>query len=96
MKTLKPEKHLGGFALLPPSPDKCQICAVAHEPEQAHNQQSLFYQYKFFGENGRWPTWNDAIAHCAPEVKAQWVKHLTDLGVKLSPPDENQIQNTKT
>jgi len=56
-----------GFQLLPCKKDVCQECAVDHKPNEPHNPQSMYYQYKFFGEHGRWPTWKDAIAHCEPK-----------------------------
>lgn len=59
--------------LLPPSPDKCQSCARAHEPELPHDQQSLFWQYWFYKQSGgKWPTWDDAMSHCAPGVREKW------------------------
>ncbi len=66
--------------LLPPAPDVCQECAVKHAPEEAHNNESLFYKYKFRGDRGRWPTWKDAIAHCSPEVRELWEKALRERG----------------
>src|SRR5437660_1387602 len=30
--------------LLPPSPGRCQECAVFHDERDPHNQQSLYYQ----------------------------------------------------
>lgn len=70
-----------GFTLLPARPGTCEHCAVQHAPEMPHNQQSLFWQYSFYGKNGRWPTWVDAMAHCAPEMKEWWVKELSAAGV---------------
>ena len=81
--SLEPKPNLGGFALLPPAPGKCQECAVDHDASQPHNQQSLFYQYHFYGDKGRWPTWADAMAHCSPEVKEQWTKILKEHGVTV-------------
>jgi hypothetical protein len=69
--------------LLPAPPGTCPECAVKHEPEQPHNQQSLFYQYRFYHENGRWPNWRDAMSHCSDEVKAAWIKGLAEVGVKV-------------
>ena len=74
---------LKDMMILPPAPSKCQACAVDHEPEMPHNQQSLFYQMKFHQQNGRFPTWHDAMEHCTPEMKAVWVKGLQEKGVKL-------------
>jgi hypothetical protein len=75
-------KHLGCFAMLPAKPGTCPECAVKHEPEQPHNQQSLFYQYKFYNEHGRWPTWQDAMSHCSEEVKLLWRSELKVLGIE--------------
>lgn len=69
--------------LLPPAPDKCQECAVKHEAGQPHNQQSIFYQYYFYGQHGRWPTWADAMAHCTDEVKAKWTTALAEHGITV-------------
>lgn len=68
--------------LMPCAPDVCQECAVKHEPDMPHNAQSLYYQYKFYQQHGRLPTWEDALAHCKPEVQAWWKKELRELGVK--------------
>ena len=63
-------------------PGTCPECAVAHAPEQPHNQQSLTYQYKFYDQYGRWPTWDDALAHCPPGVKAYWIEELAKRGIR--------------
>lgn len=72
-----------GMMLLPPAQNKCQQCAVDHKPEQPHNQQSLFWQYWFYGKKGRWPTWSDAMAHCTDELKQQWTEALKDHGINF-------------
>lgn len=64
-------------------PGTCPMCAVKHDPGQPHNRDSLTYQYKFYDEHGRWPTWADAMAHCTPEVKEYWVQALTARGVTV-------------
>lgn len=64
-------------------PGTCPACAVKHAEDQPHNQQSLHYQYYFYADHQRWPTWTDAMAHCSEEVKALWIKGLTERGVKL-------------
>lgn len=76
--------HLAPLGLMPPRPGVCQECATDHEASQPHNQQSLSYQYDFYGKNGRWPTWKDALAHCAPAVRAAWITELKKLGVKIN------------
>ena len=61
----------------------CPMCATVHKPEQPHNQCSFFYQYKFYDENGRWPTWEDAMAHCSSEIRRFWVEELRKRGVEV-------------
>ena len=75
--------------LLPPKPGTCPICATEHEPELPHNQQSLYYQYRFYGIRGRWPTWADALAHCSVEMKEHWESELRDRGA-WNEPDEGE------
>lgn len=72
-----------GFHLLPARPGTCAECAVDHAPSQPHNQQSMYYQYHFYAEHNRWPTWDDAVAHCSPVVKALWVAQLAKQGIVL-------------
>ena len=70
-------------------PGTCEVCAVAHEPEQPHNRDSLFYQYKFYEKNGRWPTWADAMEHCTPEIRALWREELEKRGIKVDVGEAN-------
>ncbi|SFV31451.1 hypothetical protein SAMN05216456_1345 [Devosia crocina] len=73
------------FNILPPPADTCQECGVKHDPAQPHNAQSLHYQYSFYAKNdGRWPTWIDAMAHCSEEVREHWTAELTRLGVDVA------------
>jgi hypothetical protein len=80
----------GGFNLMPCAPDVCQECAVKHEPGAPHNAQSLYYQYKFYGQHGRWPTWADAMAHCTDEVKQMTIKVLKEHGVDVETAEVKQ------
>ena len=74
------ERH--GMQILGATPrGTCPMCAVRHDPEQPHNRDSLIYQYKFYDEHGRWPTWADAMAHCDGDVKAYWLAALESRGV---------------
>jgi hypothetical protein len=57
----------------------------AHPPKDPHDANSLYYQYAFFGEHGRWPTWKDALAHCPDKVRAVWERELRALGVWSEP-----------
>lgn len=75
--------HLGGFTLMPPAEGTCPECATAHEEQLPHNQQSLFYQYNFYGKHGRWPTWKDAMEHCTDEVRAMWKQAANNIGHNL-------------
>jgi hypothetical protein len=70
------EEKTATWMLSSPLPDKCQTCAVDHAPDEPHNAQSLYYQYAFYADHGRWPTWADAIAHCSPEIQALWKEEL--------------------
>lgn len=75
--------HLGPWKLLKTPAGTCPECAVDHDPSAPHNQQSLAYQYDFYGKHGRWPEWSDAMAHCTDEVKQLWIKALAEKGVTV-------------
>lgn len=77
--------------LLPAREGTCPICAVDHKPDDPHNAQSLYYQYRFFGVRGRWPTWADAVAHCTPEKQAGWKRLLSEGGHWTEPEDGQPI-----
>ncbi len=71
-----------GIQLLGKTPkDTCSMCAIKHDPKMPHNLQSLTYQYKFYDEHGRWPTWEDAMAHCSEEIKNFWREALKERGI---------------
>lgn len=78
------------FTLLPAADGVCPECAVDHAHDQPHNQQSMYYQMRFHGTHGRWPTWTDALAHCPDDVKAHWrialIAQMKKNGIKV-PPD---------
>lgn len=76
--------------IVPPHPDACQVCGTrpAHLPTEPHNALSLYYQYTFYGEHGRWPTWKDAVAHCDPNTQATWEAELRSRGVWTEPNPE--------
>ena len=77
--------------LLPPKEGTCPVCATKHKPEDAHNGQSLYYQYRFYGTYGRWPTWADAIAHCDEQMRLFWERALRDRGRWSEPADGKPI-----
>lgn len=73
----------GKMTLLPPAKNVCQECATDHPPGLPHNNQSLYYQMKFHMEHGRFPSWDDAMAHCESQVKAIWIEELKKLGQEV-------------
>jgi hypothetical protein len=78
----------GKMFMLTNTPDgTCPDCAVAHDPEQPHNQRSLTYLYKFYYKHGRWPSWADAMAHCTKEIKDQWIAELAECGIEVDAND---------
>jgi hypothetical protein len=72
-----------GLHLMPAKPGTCPECAVDHVPSYPHNKDSLYYQYHFYAEHNRWPTWEDAMAHCTEDMKKLWRDELTKQGVKV-------------
>ena len=77
-------KDVHGMALLGNVPEgTCPECAVKHDLQQPHNRDSLTYQYKFYDQHGRWPTWADAMAHCPEEVKEYWKDALRERGIEV-------------
>ena len=75
IKKITQEKH-GGLQLMPPKKDVCQECATKHKPNEPHNQESLYYQMQFQIKHGRFPTWEDAMAHCDEKTKIIWREEL--------------------
>ena len=43
------------------------------------------YQMAFHGQPGRWPTWDDALAHCDGETHAAWAAGLREHGIEIAP-----------
>ena len=60
------------MSLLPPSPDKCQVCASTHLPEEPHNPDSLYWQTKRNMEGLPPATWEDALEHVTGDLREQW------------------------
>ena len=71
------------MVLMKPHPDACQVCAREHEPHLPHDRESLYYQMTFHAQNGRYPTWADAMAHCSPSTKHKWRSALQDHGIAI-------------
>jgi hypothetical protein len=72
--------------IMPPPADRCQICAVKHEPGEPHNAHSMYYQMTFTSMIGRAPTWADALAHCGEKTKLLWTAELQRRGAWTEPP----------
>lgn len=77
-------KEKYGMMMIGRTPEgTCPECAVKHDQKQPHNRDSLTYQYKFYDQKGRWPTWEDAMAHCPDNIKEYWKKELKKRGVNI-------------
>lgn len=81
---MKKQERVKPFMLLPAKQGTCPECAALHSPEEPHNRDSLFYQMKFQQMYGNWPTWKDAMRHCASEIKEAWEKELITRGIDIS------------
>lgn len=77
--------HLAPLMLMPAKSGVCPACAVDHDSEAPHDQQSLHYQYWFFFERGRWPAWTDAWEHCSEPVQLAWAQALEGHGIYVCP-----------
>jgi len=56
---------------LPPTPGTCPICAACHAPDEPHCISSLYYLLKFRQAHGRFPTAEDASAHCPCKTQTE-------------------------
>lgn len=82
-KTKKENPIEANMMMLPAREGTCESCAVTHDPGMPHNAQSMFYQYRFYNEHGRWPTWIDAMSHCDEKTKQIWKEALERNGVNV-------------
>lgn len=83
---------LYGFQLFP-FPERegvCLECGRDHPEWAPHDRDTLQYQYRFFDEHGRWPSWEDAMAHCDEEVRAAWASELEARGIDVDARPEAQ------
>ncbi len=69
------------LSIFPPAPNKCQQCAVEHDPEMPHDATSLYYGFWFTKNHGRSPTWNDAMDHCPENIKEAILGTLQQLNI---------------
>lgn len=77
----------GAWTVLPPPENACQICGRRHPPDDPHDAQQIYYKTTFHSQIGRLPTWADAMAHCAPELRARWEARLREVGRWTEPPN---------
>ena len=50
---------------------------------------SMYYNMRFYGLRGRWPSWADACGHCTPEMVEFWKQQLGEIWT--DPPDGADI-----
>lgn len=67
--------------IIAPEPGACKICAALHNPDQPHERDSLYYQMRFFQVYNRFPSWDDAMAHCSKAVQLQVKQDLIERGI---------------
>lgn len=62
----------------------CPECKAVHAPTAPHNCFSTDYQKSFYEKNGRYPTWEDAMTHCPPDIKRVFRDELIRHGMDLT------------
>lgn len=45
----------------------------------------MYYQNQFYKQHKRFPTWNDAMAHCSEITKAVFRQRLERRGISIDP-----------
>lgn len=75
------------MTLLPPAEGTCPVCGREHPDELPHDASTMYYQHRFYGLRGRWPTWSDAMAHCSIEIQSAWREGLEAQGMWVEPPE---------
>ena len=66
-----------------PGPGKCPYCAAEHDKGEPHDANSLYYRNRFFKDNGRFPTWEDAMKHCDEDTRRKWIEKLKRRGIEI-------------
>ena len=66
-----------------PAETGCPDCGVDHQGHVPHNATSVQYQYRFYAEHHRWPSWRDAMAHCDDETRELWTQALVAKGIDI-------------
>lgn len=82
---------------LMPEAGACPRCGNVHDESQPHNAVSPRYM-EWFAESvehrQRAPTWADAMAHCSPDVQAEWRGLLRQCGITVDPKPADRGQAT--
>jgi len=73
------QSKIGRLLLLPPGPGVCPLCAQKHGDELPHCWESFYYKVRFFRAHGRLPTYEDAAAHCTPEVRDVFLRTYEEV-----------------
>ena len=76
-------KRMEDVRITAPVPGNCPVCATAHDAEEPHDLNSLYYQNQFFKSHRRFPTWSDALSHCGAMTKAKWIEKLRKNGIEI-------------
>ncbi len=58
----------------------CPVCKCTHEGSWPHLVDSLPYREQFFRLRGRYPTHDDAAAHCTPRDRMLWRARIEAAG----------------
>lgn len=77
------ELREGRLTIPPPKEGACPLCGELHGRGEPHNKNSLLYQHRFRRNHGRYPTWEDAMAHCSLTVKKRFCERLKRHGVEV-------------
>ena len=72
----------GRISVKAPVPGGCRICGAVHDPAQPHDRDSLYYQNRFYKKHHRFPTWEDAMAHCSPEIRDAAMAEIQKRGTE--------------
>lgn len=62
----------------------CPTCASPHVSDCMHDAASVYYRIKFMKENGRMPTYKDAMAHCSAQMQDSLAFELKKYGITVN------------
>lgn len=67
---------IGKVKIIPRTQGACRVCGVVHSPILPHDRDSLYYQNWFYRKHKRFPTWEDAMSHCSPQIQKKTKEKL--------------------